>query len=67
MAADVRIGLFQRINKAEGRFVCTFIQVIPNGFIYIPASQHARDDRFGFHALLRGLAVLLTRSRKPSK
>ena len=67
MAADVRVGLFQRINKAEGRFVGTFVQVIPNGFIYIPASQHARDDSFGFHALLRDLAVLRTRSRKQSK
>ncbi len=67
MATDVRVGLFQRISKAEGRFVCTFAQVIPNGLIYIPASQCARDDRFGFHALLRDLAVLRTRSRKPSK
>lgn len=57
MTADVRVGLFQRINKAESRIVGTFVQVVPNGFIYIPASQRARDDRSGFHALLRDLAV----------
>ena len=67
LAADVGKGMLYSVNKPKCRPRRALVQVVGKRLINIPADRLARDNRFGFHDLLRDSADLRTRSRRLSK
>jgi len=47
VTADVPVGLLQRINEAQRRWLGIFAQVVINRSLNIPAGLITRDDRLG--------------------
>ena len=67
VTTDLCIGRLQRIDKAEGDIARPLVEVVGDDFLNILLRYCAQDDALGFHALVRRLVPLRTRSRSPSK
>ena len=49
MAADVLVGLLQRINEPQRGLLSLFAQIVRNGLVHIPVCKFTWDDGLGLH------------------